>query len=93
MGHQELKEQYGKIISNNESGIEQFRASCLSFLEKNKVEDCFKLLPLPSIQKDFLERNEDAEFDHLVKVFQIFEKYAANISTKPWCKDLHTIKV
>ncbi len=91
----ELKEEYKDLILLNSRPEEEglFRTKCLRFLEYHVVADCFRLLPIIEIQKDYLKKKKDAEFEHLVKVFQLFEKYAASILAKPWCKDLYTIKV
>ena len=93
MDRDQLKREYGNLVLEGKAQIEQFKARCLLFLESKTMTDCFRLLPLIDIQKDFLKNNEDTEFHHLIKLFQIFEKYAASILVKPWCKDLHTIKV
>ena len=93
MDRNELRQEYKDSILKNKLQIEPFKARCLCFLENETVSDCFKLLPLFDIQKDFMKKNEDTEFHHLIKIFQILEKYAARVLAKPWCKDLHTIKV
>ena len=77
-----------------------FSTRCLRYLEENKVSCCFRVLPIRDVQENFLEkaklegkRRKETEIKHLIKIFQIFEKFAANILAKPWCKELHTIKV
>lgn len=100
----ELKEEYKCLTSGSGLDKEVFRTNCLRFLEENGVVCCFKFLPLKDIKNDFLKkalekaelgekRKKEAEIKHLVKIFQIFEKYATNILAKPWCKELHKIKV
>ena len=91
----ELKEEYKDLILLNfrPEEVQPFRTKCLGFLEKYGAADCFKFLPIIDIKNDYLKKKKDAEFQHLVKVFQLFEKYAASILAKPWCKDLYTIKV
>ena len=93
MDRNELRQEYRDFILGDKAQIERFKALCLRFLEEKTMADCFKLLPLIDIQKDFLKKYEDTDFHHLIKLFQMFEKYAASILAKPWCKDLHTIKV
>ncbi|CAB3988644.1 Hypothetical predicted protein [Paramuricea clavata] len=95
VSHDGLKDEYKKLILKSVSEPERFRTRCLRFLDGHHTTDCFKLLPFNDIRKDFLKKpkQDDAEFEHLVKVFQQFEKYATSILAKPWCKDLHSIKV
>lgn len=91
-----LKEEYKEVILLPDYKEKEFRAHCIQFLEKYEVKSCFKLLPLNDIGNEFLEKaaeTEDTKYHHLCKIFQQFEKYAARLVVKPWCKDLYTIKV
>ena len=94
-----LKADY-QYITLGSLDIESFSTRCLRYLEKNKASCCFRVLPLHDVQENFLQkaklegkRRKETEIKHLIKIFQIFEKFAANILAKPWCKELHTIKV
>ena len=100
----ELKEDYKCLTLGSDMDKEIFSTNCLRLLEENGVSYCFKLLPLNDVKNSFLKkalkkaelgekRKTEGEIKHLVKIFQIFEKYAANILAKPWCKELHKIKV
>ena len=100
----ELKEEYKYLTSGFGLDKEIFSTNCLRFLQENEVPYCFKLLPLIDIKNSFLKKTlkkaelgekriKETEIKHLVKIFQIFEQYAANILAKPWCKELHKIKV
>lgn len=93
---EELKTRYKCLILKTGTEKELFRTNCSNFLSENKLSDCFKLLPIRNVRKDFLEKataRKDVEFRHLANVFELFEKYAVNILDKPWYKDLKTIKV
>ncbi|XP_028416262.1 uncharacterized protein LOC114540187 [Dendronephthya gigantea] len=98
LSREELKAQYKHLILERNAGTEKelFSTRCSNFLSKNKISDCFTLLPITAAQRDFLDKTEgrkDVEFRHLAKVFGLFEKYAVNILDKPWHKELKTIKV
>ena len=92
-----LKEEYKDLVLNPGWERKEFDTKCLQFLTAYSTTKCFKFLPLNDVFQDFLKiaqmKGVEGEFLTLVKIFELFEKYAAAVAAKPWCKDLHTIKV
>lgn len=91
----QLKAEYKDFILNSRLRETEFNTNCRNFLERSGVSISIKFLPLRDLMKYLkkLKQKENPDLLDLVNVFQLLEKFPANLLAKPWCKDLFIVKV